>query len=127
MPMACRKLMRGEETQILGAYWTACPANRKQRFACPVAIPKWVRVRAGQILGFSTQMTGEGFRPFRPYDFGAEFSIVARRIIRAPSRAAWIARGRVAVCCISFLAAQPSAWSDALAADGSGFLILLAA
>ncbi|MBM3594201.1 MAG: 2-dehydro-3-deoxygalactonokinase, partial [Alphaproteobacteria bacterium] len=53
------EVMRGEETQILGAL-DRLP-DQETTLCLPGSHSKWVRVRAGQILDFSTQMTGEVF------------------------------------------------------------------
>ncbi|NEI68090.1 2-dehydro-3-deoxygalactonokinase [Rhizobium lusitanum] len=52
-------VMRGEETQLLGAI----PADAKgEQLVCmPGTHSKWVRVLDGQVTGFSTYMTGELF------------------------------------------------------------------
>ncbi|NLS00311.1 2-dehydro-3-deoxygalactonokinase [Rhizobium sp. P38BS-XIX] len=52
-------VMRGEETQLLGAI----PADAKgEQIVCmPGTHSKWVRVLDGQVTGFSTFMTGELF------------------------------------------------------------------
>jgi 2-dehydro-3-deoxygalactonokinase len=51
--------MRGEETQILGVL-DRLP-EQEVTLCLPGSHSKWVQVRGGQILGFSTQMTGEVF------------------------------------------------------------------
>jgi 2-dehydro-3-deoxygalactonokinase len=53
------EMMRGEETQILGALDRLPDAEAT--LCLPGSHSKWVRVRAGQILDFSTHMTGEVF------------------------------------------------------------------
>jgi 2-dehydro-3-deoxygalactonokinase len=53
------EVMRGEETQILGIL-DRLP-EQETTLCLPGSHSKWVRVRAGQILDFSTQMTGEVF------------------------------------------------------------------
>lgn len=53
-----REVMRGEETQILGAMETL----PEEAVVClPGTHSKWVRVRAKRIVGFSTHFTGEMF------------------------------------------------------------------
>src|SRR5258708_11894995 len=50
-------VMRGEETQILGAVE---PGARARRLVClPGTHSKWVEVEAGRVLRFATFMTGE--------------------------------------------------------------------
>lgn len=51
-------VMRGEETQILGAL-AAC--GEDGLFVLPGTHSKWARVEAGRIVAFSTYMTGEVF------------------------------------------------------------------
>ena len=53
------EVMRGEETQILGIL--DCLPDAEATLCLPGSHSKWVRVRAGQILDFSTHMTGEVF------------------------------------------------------------------
>ena len=53
------EVMRGEETQILGVLDRLPDAEAT--LCLPGSHSKWVRVRAGQILDFSTHMTGEVF------------------------------------------------------------------
>ena len=53
-----REVMRGEETQILGAM----EALPEEAVVClPGTHSKWVRVREKRIVGFSTHFTGEAF------------------------------------------------------------------
>ena len=52
-------VMRGEETQLLGAI--AANAKGEQLVCMPGTHSKWVRVLDGQVTGFSTFMTGELF------------------------------------------------------------------
>jgi 2-dehydro-3-deoxygalactonokinase len=55
------EVMRGEETQIIGALAEFGEGG----VACmPGSHSKWVRVEAGRITGFSTYMTGEAFAAF---------------------------------------------------------------
>lgn len=55
------EVMRGEETQIIGALGEFGEAG----IACmPGSHSKWVRVEGGRITGFSTFMTGEAFAAF---------------------------------------------------------------
>ncbi len=52
-------VMRGEETQILGAL--AASGAGDGLFVLPGTHSKWARVRSGRIVGFETYMTGEVF------------------------------------------------------------------
>jgi 2-dehydro-3-deoxygalactonokinase len=55
------EVMRGEETQIIGALAEFGAGG----IACmPGSHSKWVRVEGGRIVGFSTFMTGEAFAAF---------------------------------------------------------------
>lgn len=55
------EVMRGEETQIIGAL----DSFGELGLACmPGSHSKWVRVQGGRITGFSTYMTGEAFAAF---------------------------------------------------------------
>jgi 2-dehydro-3-deoxygalactonokinase len=56
------EVMRGEETQIIGAL---AEFAEEGGIACmPGSHSKWVRVEAGRIMAFSTFMTGEAFAAF---------------------------------------------------------------
>jgi 2-dehydro-3-deoxygalactonokinase len=56
--------MRGEETQVLGI----APLLRAGGLACvPGAQSKWVRVRDGRIVNFTTHLTGETVSALRGY------------------------------------------------------------
>ncbi len=78
------EVMRGEETQILGALaGIAGPA-----LAClPGSHGKWVRVDAGRILGFETYLSGEAFSAFRAH------TILSRLMRDAPTDLASFDRG----------------------------------
>ena len=75
-PDAVPDVMRGEETQVLGALqrfgradtWVVLPGTHS----------KWVQVRGALIVGFTTFMTGEVFALLR------EHSILARSLPDAP-------------------------------------------
>ncbi len=78
-----RDVMRGEETQILGAL-EALPAEAT--VCLPGTHSKWVRVRDGRIAGFSTYFTGEAFAVLRAH------SLLGRMIEDgAPDEAALLA------------------------------------
>ena len=62
---AMRDVMRGEETQIVGAL--ALSKQADGLFLLPGTHSKWVRVRAGRIDGFSTYMTGEIYAACREH------------------------------------------------------------
>ena len=63
-PSGVSEVMRGEETQVLGV-----PALlRDGGIAClPGTHSKWVRIKDGRIVGFTTHMTGEAFGALRGY------------------------------------------------------------
>jgi 2-dehydro-3-deoxygalactonokinase len=77
-------VMRGEETQLAGILDQLPPS------AC-VCLPgthsKWVEVRAGKILHFSTYMTGETFAVLK------EHSILGRMMSEAPTDLSWFDAG----------------------------------
>jgi 2-dehydro-3-deoxygalactonokinase len=54
---ACPDVMRGEETQVLGAV----PADFSGLVCIPGTHSKWIRIDSGCIMAFSTYMTGELF------------------------------------------------------------------
>ena len=58
-----RDVMRGEETQIVGAL--ARLGIERGRFLLPGTHSKWVSVEGGRITGFATYMTGEIFAACR--------------------------------------------------------------
>ncbi|MFO1350123.1 MAG: 2-dehydro-3-deoxygalactonokinase [Gammaproteobacteria bacterium] len=76
-------VMRGEETQILGAL-PNIPRPSRQLFVLPGTHSKWARVEAGRIVWFATFMTGEVFAVLR------EHSILGRLMVgREPDPAAF--------------------------------------
>jgi 2-dehydro-3-deoxygalactonokinase len=58
-------VMRGEETQILGAL--AAMNRNDGTFVLPGTHSKWARVEAGRIISFSTYMTGEVFAALKDH------------------------------------------------------------
>jgi 2-dehydro-3-deoxygalactonokinase len=54
-------VMRGEETQVVGALTLRPELRRAATLVLPGTHSKWVDVRAGRIVGFATYMTGELF------------------------------------------------------------------
>ena len=58
-------VMRGEETQILGAL--AASGCADGLFVLPGTHSKWARVEAGRIVGFATFMTGEVFAALKDH------------------------------------------------------------
>lgn len=52
-------VMRGEETQIVGALAAVPPLAARSRLLLPGTHSKWVEVEAGRITAFRTYMTGE--------------------------------------------------------------------
>jgi 2-dehydro-3-deoxygalactonokinase len=64
-PRGAPDVMRGEETQILGALSVSGGADGL--FVLPGTHSKWVRVEAGRIVDFSTFMTGEVFAALKDH------------------------------------------------------------
>lgn len=58
-------VMRGEETQILGAL--ASGSDQTGRFVLPGTHSKWVHVEDGRIMRFATYMTGEIYAALRDH------------------------------------------------------------
>jgi 2-dehydro-3-deoxygalactonokinase len=58
-------VMRGEETQILGAL--AAERRGEGIFVLPGTHSKWARVEGGRIIGFETYMTGEAFAALKDH------------------------------------------------------------
>lgn len=54
-------VMRGEETQLLGAVATNPDGDADGLYCMPGTHSKWVRIEADRVTGFSTFMTGESF------------------------------------------------------------------
>jgi 2-dehydro-3-deoxygalactonokinase len=78
-----RDVMRGEETQILGAV----DALPDEALVClPGTHSKWVRVERGRIVGFSTHFTGEMYAVLKAH------SLLGRMLEEgAPDEAAFLA------------------------------------
>ncbi len=74
-------VMRGEETQILGALAVDPALAADSRLVLPGTHSKWVTIRAGRIVGFSSFLTGELFAVLRDH------SILGRPAHEAPSPA----------------------------------------
>ena len=58
-------VMRGEETQVVGALCHAPAWTAAARFVLPGTHSKWVRVADGRIVGLDTYLTGEMFAVLR--------------------------------------------------------------
>jgi len=79
-------VMRGEETQILGALATFEGAEAS--VCLPGSHSKWARVAGGRVLGFATHLTGEAYAALSGH------TILARMINpAAPFHAGGFARG----------------------------------
>jgi 2-dehydro-3-deoxygalactonokinase len=84
-------VMRGEETQILGAL---AAMNRTDGvFVLPGTHSKWARIEAGRIVSFATYMTGEVFAALKDHtilgrsmEFGVEDHNAFRDGVQAASR-----------------------------------------
>lgn len=80
------EVMRGEETQILGA--TAAIGAGEATVCLPGSHSKWARVKDGAVLGFRSHLTGEAFAAL------AGHTILARMMDpRAPHHPGGFARG----------------------------------
>jgi len=60
-------VLRGEETQVIGALAREPGLAAGSLFVLPGTHSKWVRVRGGRITGFDTHMTGELFAVLREH------------------------------------------------------------
>jgi 2-dehydro-3-deoxygalactonokinase len=60
-------VMRGEETQVIGALERAPALRDGARLVMPGTHSKWVKVRQGRIESFTTSMTGELFAVLRDH------------------------------------------------------------
>jgi 2-dehydro-3-deoxygalactonokinase len=78
-------VMRGEETQILGAL--AAMGRAEGVFVLPGTHSKWARVEAGRIVTFATYMTGEIFAALKDH------TILGRMMEGAASDAAGFGEG----------------------------------
>ena len=80
------EVMRGEETQMLGA---AAAIGSAEATAClPGSHSKWARMAGGQVAAFTTHLSGEAFAAL------AGHTILARMMdVRAPHHAGGFARG----------------------------------
>jgi 2-dehydro-3-deoxygalactonokinase len=58
---AAPDVIRGEETQVAGALALSPALGASSTFVLPGTHAKWVAVRAGRIVGFTTYLTGELF------------------------------------------------------------------
>jgi 2-dehydro-3-deoxygalactonokinase len=68
-------VMRGEETQLLGASLAGAGDGL---FCLPGTHSKWARVEASAVTGFSTFMTGELFELLRSHSVLAQFASASR-------------------------------------------------
>lgn len=78
-------VMRGEETQILGAL--AAMDRADGTFVLPGTHSKWARVEAGRIISFATYMTGEVFAALKDH------TILGRLMEASPEDSAGFAEG----------------------------------
>ena len=82
-PAGAPDVMRGEETQLLGALAAGLGDGV---YVLPGTHSKWARVEAGRILGFATFMTGEVFALLKTHS-------VLGRMMAPPQPGAGFARG----------------------------------
>jgi 2-dehydro-3-deoxygalactonokinase len=75
------EVMRGEETQIVGA------AGAVGTVCLPGSHSKWAQVRDGRITGYATHLTGEAFAALRDH------TILGRMMQEGPTDPAAFARG----------------------------------
>ncbi|KQV46311.1 hypothetical protein ASC95_26690 [Pelomonas sp. Root1217] len=82
-------VMRGEETQIVGAFALHPELAEQACLVLPGTHSKWARVKAGRVTGFATHMTGELYALLRQH------SVLARLMpadgSSAPSSQAFLA------------------------------------
>jgi 2-dehydro-3-deoxygalactonokinase len=64
---AAPDVLRGEETQVVGALQTRPELAEKSCIVLPGTHSKWVDIQHGQVLGFATHMTGELFAVLRQH------------------------------------------------------------
>ena len=67
-------VMRGEETQVIGALGNAADVIGQAFVVLPGSHCKWVRIDGGRITGFRTFMTGELFAALRGHTILGAFS-----------------------------------------------------
>ena len=66
-------VMRGEETQIIGALELFAEWRERARIVLPGTHSKWVDIAAGRIAGFATFMTGELYAVLRQHSILGRF------------------------------------------------------
>ncbi len=87
-------VLRGEETQILGALAREPALGRESLVVLPGTHSKWVRVRDGQITNFETFMTGELFAVLQEHSLlGKPAREAGVEAISADAKAAAFVRG----------------------------------
>lgn len=72
-------IMRGEETQLIGALQAYPYLNHEACLILPGTHSKWAQCKQGQIVGFATHMTGELFSVL------SQFSVLGR-LLASPSQ-----------------------------------------
>ncbi|MEO3692014.1 2-dehydro-3-deoxygalactonokinase [Roseateles paludis] len=106
-------VMRGEETQALGALSAARTLRASSVLVMPGTHSKWAWVRQGQIQGFATHMTGELFAVL------SQHSVLGRLL---PQEMDWSApapdHDHAPSCQAAFAEGVRAAWQD----DGGGLL-----
>jgi len=87
-------VLRGEETQIVGALSLEPALAAESLIVLPGSHAKWVRIRDGRIVGFATFMTGELFAVLRDRSLlGRPAREAAADTIDTAAKAAAFARG----------------------------------
>lgn len=91
---ALPNVLRGEETQIMGALAREQDLGRESLVVLPGTHSKWVRVHDGRITNFDTFMTGELFAVLRDHSLlGKPASEACADVISADAKAAAFVRG----------------------------------
>lgn len=109
---AAPDVMRGEETQLLGAAGTL--GDGDHLVCMPGTHSKWVRLSGGKVLGFSTFMTGELFEAI------AKHTILSHAIAEAGATSGEAAAFRAAV---ARMVAHPALATSQLFSVRAGSLI----
>jgi len=83
-------VMRGEETQIVGALALNPPLSDRSLLVLPGTHSKWVTVRRGKVDGFTTYLTGELFAVLSKHSILGRPALDAKRgAVDSPSPVSW--------------------------------------
>lgn len=83
-------VMRGEETQIVGALATAADLNEESLCVLPGTHSKWAMIRDGRVTRFTTYLTGELFALLRDHSILGRPARDAGSVTRAGSTEAFV-------------------------------------